>query len=93
MSLPEVLRFECIDRYGRRDAMTASTPCYYRKVAKRPPQAGEWYVSGAQPMAYYARNDLTSEYLVVVPTHVAVARNDYARGPAIAPGNAISESR
>jgi hypothetical protein len=27
---------------------------------KRPPKAGEWYVSGATPEAYMAPNDLTS---------------------------------
>ena len=45
---------------------------------KRPPQAGEWYISGAIPDAYRAPNDLTSSYhiakLVLVET-VTTTRN------------------
>jgi hypothetical protein len=29
---------------------------------KRPPRAGEWYLSGARPAAYRAPNDLSSAY-------------------------------
>ena len=28
----------------------------------RPPRAGEWYISGAIPEAYYAHRDLTTPY-------------------------------
>lgn len=32
----------------------------------RPPRAGEWYISGALPMAYRARNDLSTAYRIAV---------------------------
>ena len=31
----------------------------------RPPKKGEWYLSGAAPMAYRAPNDLTSSYHIM----------------------------
>lgn len=34
----------------------------------RPPRKGEWYISGAIPAAYRARNDLSTPY------HIAILR-------------------
>lgn len=31
---------------------------------KRPPNKGEWYLSGALPAAYCAMNDLTAPYMI-----------------------------
>ncbi len=32
---------------------------------KRPPRAGEWYLSGAIPTAYRAPSDLSSTYMIL----------------------------
>lgn len=72
-ALSEVLPFE-----GVRDDRTDF--CFYRKVAFRKPLRGEWYVSGADPMAYRAPSDLLTPYLVVVPTHHAKTVTRYERG-------------
>ena len=63
MSLPETLRFEKLG------SKPGGAECFYRKIAHRAPLKGEYYVSGAEPMAYLAPNDLTSPYLIVVPTN------------------------
>lgn len=39
----------------------------YRRVARRAPRKGEYYVSGAIPEAYRAPNDLSDEFLIVEP--------------------------
>jgi hypothetical protein len=36
---------------------------------KRCPRKGEYYLSGAIPAAYCAKNDLTSEYFICVPVN------------------------
>ena len=41
----------------------------YRVKGFRYPRKGEWYLSGAFPSAWLARNDLTTKYLVVEATH------------------------
>lgn len=64
MSLPETLHFERL-----RDHLT--TLCFYKVVGKRPPKKGEYYVSGADPMACRAPNDLKTTFIIVEPTHLA----------------------
>jgi len=44
---------------------------FYDVVGYRPPKAGEYYISGAIPEVYKAENDLTTPYLVAVPTKKA----------------------
>lgn len=34
----------------------------------RPPRRGEWYLSGAIPCAYRAKNNLSASYTIVRPT-------------------------
>lgn len=46
--------------------------CFYRRGAFRVPEAGEFYLSGAVPMAYRAPNRLGNPYRVVRP--IAKAR-------------------
>ena len=72
MAHPETLVFE--------DLGKTSLRCFYRLVAKRKPKAGEWYMSGAEPMAYKARNDLLSEYCIVAPTHQAKPASGWVKG-------------
>lgn len=81
MALPEVLPFE--DLPGDVPGSRRTRECFYRKVATRAPRKGEWYVSGAVPMAYRAFNDLSSAYLVVVPTHRARKSNEWIKGEAV----------
>jgi hypothetical protein len=54
---------------------------FYRVVGTRPPKKGEWYLSGAILEAWRAPNDLTTAYQIAVPTHYAVPRTGYDRGP------------
>lgn len=48
---------------------------------KRPPLAEEWYLSGAEPKAWRAPNDLTNEYyilkLVTVKTTTVTTRTSW----------------
>lgn len=83
MALPDTLRFGGLGKTlgGIADRPLGGSLCFYRKIAVRKPLKGEWYVSGAIPMAYKAPNDLTSTYLVVVPTY-------YARSATV-PGEAV----
>jgi hypothetical protein len=46
----------------------------------RCPDKGEWYVSGAIPEGYRARQNLTTAYWVVQPTHYAEPQTTYTRG-------------
>jgi len=71
MALPQTLRFEKLGKIG--DRTIGGAKCFYRKIAVRSPKKGEYYVSGAVPMAYLAPNDLTGSYLVVVPTNYAIS--------------------
>lgn len=82
MALPSTLRFEDLSRPGER--VIGGAICFYEIVGKRRPKKGEWYASGAIPMAYRAKADLGSEYLVVRPTHFAKAAQGYVRGDAVA---------
>lgn len=36
----------------------------------RPPKKGEWYISGALPVAYRAPNDLSTDYLIATLSQV-----------------------
>jgi len=56
--------FEKVHKHQTRD-------CYWKRVGVRPPLKGEWYVSGAIPMAYKAPNDLSTSFIIVQPTHLA----------------------
>ena len=78
-SLPEVMPFERADG-------TRTFDCYWRRLRVRPPRKGEWYVSGAIPMAYRAPNDLTGRFLVVEPTHRAKLVTKHERGAPMATG-------
>lgn len=78
MSLPEFVRFENLSKPGER--IVGGAQAYYKVLGKRPPQMGEWYLSGAIPMAYQAKANLTSAYLVVEPTHFATPARGHVRG-------------
>ena len=82
MSLPNVMPFEKV-----RDHKTMS--CYWRRIAFRKPKKGEWYVSGAIPMAYRAPNDLPTEYLVVVPTFFAKHVSIFQQGDPVLVGQRV----
>lgn len=67
MSLPEVLRFEDLG------GVSSGQRCFYEKVGFRAPWKNEWYVSGAEPMAYRAKTDhMTMTYQIVKPTRYAI---------------------
>jgi hypothetical protein len=57
--------------------------CYYTVEGHRAPRSGEWYLSGAIPMAYKARRDMASAYTIVTPTHYAAPRRGYEIGPKV----------
>lgn len=76
-SLPEVMPFECVGP-GR-----TTRDCYWKKVGFGLPKKGQWYASGAIPMAYQARADLSSSYLIVEPTHFAQQVTRWQRGEPI----------
>lgn len=40
----------------------------------RAPRAGEFFLSGAEPVAYFASNDLTTPYWIMVPVTPASRR-------------------
>lgn len=81
MALPETLFFEDVTRPG---GTQAGQRCYYRRVRHAAPKKGEWFVSGAIPQAYRAKNDLMrTEYLIVVPTFFANPTKGYTKGPAV----------
>lgn len=68
MSIPERIMFE--HRGTQPDGMLAIPARQrrrWRRVRFGAPRKGEYYVSGAIPMAYIAPNDLTMEYLIVEP--------------------------
>lgn len=54
--------------------------CFYLKDSFRHPRKGEFYLSGAVIQAYRAPNDLSSTYVVVIPTHHAVRETRLVRG-------------
>lgn len=78
MALPETLRFEDLSRPGER--VIGGALCFYEVVGKRSPKRGEWFISGAIPVAYKAKNDLVSEYLVAKPTHFAEPARGFVKG-------------
>ena len=45
---------------------------FYEVVGYRAPCAGEFYISGAIPEAYYTANDLQQEFLIAVPRERAM---------------------
>ena len=56
------------------EALTAFHNTYtyfYDVVGFHHPKKGEWFVSGAMPIAYQAPNDLRVKYIIVVPTDKA----------------------
>jgi hypothetical protein len=57
-------------------------PCYWRLIAFSTPRKGEWYLSGAIPMAYRAAGDFPgpSAYHIVTPTHHARQVTVWAMG-------------
>lgn len=62
--------------------------CYYRKLGKRKPRRGEYYLSGAMVAAYRAMADCPAVYEVVVPLFHALRVNPvtgdkFKRGDAI----------
>jgi hypothetical protein len=77
--LPEVMPFERVDGVKTRD-------CYWRHVRVGLPRKGDWYISGAIPMAYRAPNDLSSSYMVVAPTHFAKLVTKHERGEMVPAG-------
>jgi hypothetical protein len=78
MALPEVLRFEDLGEPGER--VIGGPRCFYAKGEFRAPKKGEWYASGAEPMAYKAKNDLSSAYQIVVPTRYAKPATGFVPG-------------
>lgn len=74
--LPQVMPFERVDGFKTRD-------CYWEKIGFAIPRKGDWYVSGAIPMAYKAPNDLNSSFLCVRPTHYAKLVTAHQRGDAL----------
>ena len=76
--LPTTLRFEDLGPPGER--VIGGALCFYRLDGFRLPKRGEWFVSGAIPMAYRAKRDLSTSYHVAVPTHFAKPATGYVRG-------------
>ena len=74
--IPDVIPFEEIRGHQTVD-------CFWESVGRRPPKKGEYYVSGALPMAYKARGDLSTAYTIVVPTHFARRVTTWAKGEPI----------
>ncbi len=70
-SIPEVIRFEGINGM-----------CFWHALDFRKPLKGEYYASGAEVMAYIAPNDLSTEYLIMQPTHKGVS-GGWMRGEVI----------
>lgn len=65
---------------GRRDPITfEGKPGHwsYSILGKRKPKAGEYYLSGAIPRGWLARNDLTTEYIVILPLRRFVQRTEW----------------
>ena len=58
--------------------------CFWQGPAVwRCPNKGEWFVSGAIPCGYQARQHLTTEYWIVKPTHYAKHVTAHQRGAAV----------
>jgi hypothetical protein len=58
-SLDEFLALDLDPKYGHKH-IAAVPACQFR-----PPRKGEWYLSGAIPMAYKAPNDLDTSYAIL----------------------------
>ena len=84
MALPSTLRFEDLSRPGER--VIGGAVCFFEVVGKRAPKRGEWFASGAIPMAYKAKNDLVTEYIVVRPTYFAVPARGFVPGEPVTKG-------
>jgi len=74
--MPEVMPFERVDGTNTRD-------CFYKRIGFGIPRKGQWYISGAIPMAYRAPNDLRISFLIVEPTHFAKLVTRQERGDAV----------
>ena len=53
---------------------------FYDSPGFRAPKRGEFFLSGAIPQAYRARNDFSLTYLIVRPTFHAKQRTCYEQG-------------
>lgn len=83
MPAPRTVDFEGLKRPG---PGLRSSRCFYEALGFRPPRKGEFYLSGAIPMAYRAKADLAAAYQVVRPTHFAIVPDharQYVPGPAV----------
>ena len=47
---------------------------FYESLGFRNPKKGEFYLSGAIPMGYMAKNDMSSPYHIIRPTYKANPR-------------------
>ena len=63
--------------------------CYYEDVGFRCPNQGEFYLSGANIMAYRAVNDLSNCYHVVKPTFYALPVRAWKHGEEIKIGELL----
>ena len=54
-------------------------PHFYEVIDYRPPKEGEHYISGAEPMAYRAPNDLSNPFLIARKTYKAVHKEVWVR--------------
>lgn len=71
--------FEKVDGITTRD-------CYWRMKRVGTPKKGEWYISGAIPMAYRAPNDLSTSFMIAEPTHYAKLVQKHERGEMVPAG-------
>lgn len=58
-------------------------PCFWRGLVWKLPERGDWFVSGAIPEAYRARQHLTTHYWCVEPTEYAKPAMTYVRAEAV----------
>ena len=65
------------------DGRMMANMCFFKYLGFRPPNKGEWYLSGAIVEAYRAPSDLSVSFHVVEPTHKAVKQTGYVKGEAI----------
>ena len=43
--------------------------CFYQVIDYREPKKGEWFISGAIPTLYKTHNDLSTKYVIPIPTY------------------------
>lgn len=71
--LPKHMPFERADGIRTRE-------CFWKAVGMGTPKEGQWYVSGAVPMAYRAPKDLSSSFMIVRPTFYAEQVQQWVAG-------------